>query len=506
MSQTREPVHDPFKHFKLFTCSNEKSCDRQTTSLKGVLLVLLIASISLFFYSAFVSQTRLVSCPECHKPTLNISRISQHCGVSGKNPGPTNISHIVFGIGGSSQTWKDRKQYSELWWQPNTTRGFVWLDQKPDVNTIWPENSPPCRVSSDWTQFKYTSSQSAVRLARVILDAFRVGLPNVRWFVMGDDDTVFFTDNLVSVLARYDHRQMHYIGGNSESVEQNVMHSYDTAFGGGGFAISYTLAAELIKVLDGCLDRYHNFYGSDERVSACVRELGVSVTKERGFHQVDIRGDPYGLLAAHPLAPLVSLHHLDDVLPLFPKQTQHESLRTLVQAYHVDPARTMQQCFCNYRNHTTLSASISWSVSISWGYTVQIYPFLLEAIDLGTPLQTFKTWRSWSDGPFTFNTRPVNPDPCQQPVIFHFDWVKENGNGKSLTSYKRTVVEPENKCDKADYAGAVAVERIIVSALKMDPEEWNKAPRRQCCEVSSLKNGILKMRIRSCKQWETVIA
>lgn len=103
---------------------------------------------------------------------------------------------------------------------------------------------------------------------------------------MGDDDTVFFTDNLVSVLAKYDHHLMYYVGANSESVEQDVMHSYEMAFGGGGFAISYPLAAELAKVLDGCVYRYYTFYGSDQKIAACMNEIGVSLTRERGFHQV----------------------------------------------------------------------------------------------------------------------------------------------------------------------------------------------------------------------------
>lgn len=103
---------------------------------------------------------------------------------------------------------------------------------------------------------------------------------------MGDDDTVFFTHNLVSVLARYDHNRMYYIGGNSESVEQDVMHAYEMAFGGGGFAISYPLAARLVERMDGCLERYYNFYGSDQRVWGCVSEMGVPLTKLRGFHQV----------------------------------------------------------------------------------------------------------------------------------------------------------------------------------------------------------------------------
>lgn len=185
------------------------------------------------------------------------------------------------------KTWSDRRHYSELWWRPNLTRGFVWLDGEPGPSgTSWPGTSPPYRVSEDWARFKYSSSRASVRIARIVLESFRLGLPNVRWFVMGDDDTVFFTENLVTVLAKYDHRQMYYIGGSSESVEQDVMHSYDMAFGGGGFAISYPLAAELVDVLDGCIDRYYRFYGSDQRIWACISEIGVPLTRERGFHQV----------------------------------------------------------------------------------------------------------------------------------------------------------------------------------------------------------------------------
>lgn len=110
-----------------------------------------------------------------------------------------------------------------------------------------------------------------------------------RWFVMGDDDTVFFTENLVTVLSKYDHNQMYYIGANSESVEQDVVHSYSMAYGGGGFAISYPLAAELVKVLDGCINRYASMYGSDQKIHGCLTEIGVPVTKELGFHQVKSR-------------------------------------------------------------------------------------------------------------------------------------------------------------------------------------------------------------------------
>lgn len=199
----------------------------------------------------------------------------------------TTISHVLFGIGGAEETWERRSNFCKLWWRPNVTRGYVWLDSEP---AYWPFSSPPYQVSEGTARFKYTSwgSRSAIRIARIVKESFELGLEDVRWFVMGDDDTVFFPDNLVAVLNKYDHREMYYIGSNSECVEQDEVHSYTMGYGGAGFAISYPLAAELVRILDGCINRYHDLYGSDQKVGACIAELGIPLTHEPGFHQVRI--------------------------------------------------------------------------------------------------------------------------------------------------------------------------------------------------------------------------
>ncbi|KAJ6317697.1 hypothetical protein OIU76_013272 [Salix suchowensis] len=190
----------------------------------------------------------------------------------------------------------------------------------------------------------------------------------------------------------------------------------------------------------------------------------------------DIRGSVYGLLAAHPLAPLVSLHHLDNLEPLFPNHNQTDSLKSINRAYQADPPRIFQQTFCHdYKR--------KWSISIAWGYTVQLYTLLLPAKDLQTPVQTFKTWRSWSDGPFTFNTRPAEPDPCKQPIVFMLEKAEGVGSNESLTSYTRLVHQTGKTCNTASYALANSVQRILVSSLKMGPDYWRKAPRRYCCEL-----------------------
>lgn len=76
------------------------------------------------------------------------------------------------------------------------------------------------------------------------------------------------------------------MGSLSESHLQNIFFSYNMAYGGGGFAISYPLAKALQKMQDRCIQRYPALYGSDDRMQACMAELGVPLTKETGFHQV----------------------------------------------------------------------------------------------------------------------------------------------------------------------------------------------------------------------------
>ncbi|TKY65990.1 Beta-1,3-glucosyltransferase protein [Spatholobus suberectus] len=456
--------------------------------LKAGLAVSTFFLITLFFYHTLSYQ---------HNSLASFKHVLQH--KPREEQEPTNISHLLFGIGGSSATWHSRRHYSELWWRRGATRGHVWLERSPPENETWPATSPPYRVSGDTSAFRYAcpyGSRSAIRIARIVKESFELGTENVRWFVMGDDDTVFFTDNLVAVLSKYDHNEMYYVGGNSESVEQDVVHFYTMAFGGGGFAVSYPLAKELVRILDGCIDRYAEFYGSDQKIQSCVSEIGVQVTKEPGFHQVDIRGNPYGLLAAHPVAPLVSLHHLDYVDPIFPNMTRVDSVKKLITAYKTDPGRTLQRSFC-------YDLRRNWTVSVSWGYSVELYPSLRTVKELETAFRTFYTWRSWSDGPFTFNTRPVSGDPCERPLLYLLDRVRTVGGDKTRTMYRRNGSWKE--CGRDDYARALAVQHVDVSASHFMRDLWKKAPRRQCCEIINGADGVnVRVKIRGCRRFESV--
>ncbi|KAI9075162.1 hypothetical protein K1719_042893 [Acacia pycnantha] len=301
----------------------------------------------------------------------------------------TELRHLAFGIAASAKLWHQRKNYIKLWYKPKEMRGIVWLDER--VKTHDNDGLPPIKISGDTSKFPYKNRQghrSAIRISRIVSETLRLGLKDVRWFVMGDDDTVFVTDNLLR---------------------------------------------------DRCIQRYPGLYGSDDRMQACMAELGVPLTKEVGFHQYDVYGNLFGLLAAHPVTPFVSLHHLDVVEPIFPNVTRLEALKRLTIPMKLDSAGLMQQSIC-------YDKARSWTISVSWGFAVQIFRGVFSPREMEMPSRTFLNW--W---------KMVDPS--------NFDKVEV---------YK-----------------------------KPDPYLWNRAPRRNCCRVmKSKKSGTMVIDVGVCREGE----
>lgn len=348
-------------------------------------------------------------------------------------------------------------------------------------------------ISGDVSGFPYTLQgglRSAIRVARVVKEAVDRNETDVRWFVFGDDDTVFFVENVVKTLSKYDHERWFYVGSNSESYEQNLMYSFEMAFGGGGFAISYSLGKVLARVLDSCLRRYGFLYGSDARIYSCVAELGVTLTHEPGFHQVDMRGNLFGVLAAHPLSPLCSLHHLDAAQPLFPDMNRTQALRHLIAATNVDPTRILQQTVCYDRSN-------SLTFSVSWGYAIQVFQGNVLLPDLLAAKKTFAPWRKIHSN-FMFDTRDNPRDPCKRPFVFYLKSITSDKSG-IWSSYSRYV---EKKCSKSNPTLPM---EITVFSRKLDLSiEEMKAPRRQCCNVLPSKNETISIHIRRCETDELI--
>ncbi|KAL6649118.1 hypothetical protein ACP70R_013342 [Stipagrostis hirtigluma subsp. patula] len=420
---------------------------------------------------------------------------------------PTRLRHVLFGIGASSALWKSRREYIRVWWRPEQMRGFVWLDKPVDEFYSAGNAStglPGIRISANTSRFPYThgaGSRSALRITRIVSESFRLGLPGVRWFVMGDDDTVFFPDNLVDVLSRYDHRQPYYIGNPSESHIQNLIFSYGMAFGGGGFAISRGLAAQLARMQDGCIHRYPALYGSDDRIHACMSELGVPLTRHLGFHQCDLWGDVLGLLGAHPVTPLVTLHHLDFLQPVFPTvKSRTRALRRLFQGpVALDSAAVAQQAVC-------YDGDKEWTVSVSWGFAVAVIRGVLSPREMETPMRTFLNWYRRADyTAYAFNTRPVARQPCQKPQVYYMRQSRmDRRRNTTVTEYVRHRV-PSTACRWRSPDPAALLDRIVV-LKKPDPNLWKRSPRRNCCRVLSSptlgKNRTMTIDVGVCRDGE----
>ena len=164
------------------------------------------------------------------------------------------------------------------------------------------------------------------------------------------------------------------------------------------------------------------------------------------------------MLTAHPLSPLLSLHHLDVVDPIFPSMTRAQALEHLFKAVNVDPGRVLQQTFCYDRVN-------SLTVSVAWGYAIQVFEgnhFLPDLLQLQ---KTFRPWRrnrNIFSSLYMFNTREYPNDPCKRPVVFFLESVA-SGLSKVWTDYTRHIV---GNCSRT--MAANNLEQIRVFSPKLD--------------------------------------
>lgn len=156
--------------------------------------------------------------------------------------------------------------------------------------------------------------------------------------------------------------------------------------------------------------------------------------------QFDVHGNLLGLLAAHPVSPLVTMHHLDLVEPIFPNMTQVEALERLMTIpMKLDSASLMQQSICYDKER-------SWTISVSWGFAVLIFRGLLPPREIETPSRTFLNWHKRADFTgFPFNTRPVARNPCQKPFVFYLS------NATTLSNSTKTSSSSSSQVIMSEY-------------------------------------------------------
>lgn len=183
--------------------------------------------------------------------------------------------------------------------------------------------------------------------------------------------------------------------------------------------------------------------------------------------QYDVHGDLLGLLGAHPVTPLVSLHHIDVVQPIFPGKTRLKSLQHLLGSAEFDSASLIQQSIC-------YDSDRLWSISVSWGFVVQIIRGVISPRELEMPSRTFLNWQLRADYiTYAINTRPVARHPCQRPFIFYlnsarYDKAKKQTIGYYSLDKTRRIPHCRWRMDSPERIKSVVVLK------RPDPLRWQK--------------------------------
>lgn len=277
-------------------------------------------------------------------------------------------NNIAFGFCSSQATVANRVSDLALWWDARLN-GVILVDNEHAANL--PKLPTGLRVQKTSAPWKFVSDAERCAWGQVS-DTYKA-FPEAEWYVLGDDDTYFVPPALEALLSRYDASQRWYIGPTSESPQQNVRAGKyilstgaqlgNYAFGGGGIAISVALMKVVIEDYEQCLHNHSVMYGGDQRIGACIKVLspGTELTVLNGMHQGDMFDDvdPYAILEAHPLVPLLSLHHMQAVV--FPVIGDLRGLRAQIQE---NPYGALQQSVCQSSQHGTFS--IAAGLSIRW--------------------------------------------------------------------------------------------------------------------------------------------
>ncbi|PKI33102.1 hypothetical protein CRG98_046506 [Punica granatum] len=135
---------------------------------------LAVSGLLLLFYVSSFNYRYSQDSSDLHRSVALNWRALWPLSCSPMASAPTNLSHIVFGIVGSLNTWKGRKAYLESWWRPNVSRGYLFLDGPPENESLLcPFTCPALRINENithWDIYPKIKYPIQIRMVRSIID------------------------------------------------------------------------------------------------------------------------------------------------------------------------------------------------------------------------------------------------------------------------------------------------------------------------------------------------
>ncbi|KAJ3262026.1 hypothetical protein HK103_003869 [Boothiomyces macroporosus] len=135
--------------------------------------------------------------------------------------------------------------------------------------------------------------------------------PNADWYVMIDDDTYVFMENLHFRLAHFKPDKPYYFGSANVFTGCDSVKKLGTgpffAHGGSGIVLSKAAIKKLIPIIDSCLPKYHQCWAGDIRLALCLRDAGILLGDPLHFYR-DPPHDKFNY--TKPCALPNTFHHL----------------------------------------------------------------------------------------------------------------------------------------------------------------------------------------------------
>ncbi|KAL7749893.1 hypothetical protein RI367_004769 [Sorochytrium milnesiophthora] len=141
--------------------------------------------------------------------------------------------------------------------------------------------------------------------------------PDGKWYVMIDDDTYMFMENLHVFLRGFNHSEPWYLGAPNHfrgcDGVRKLGEGPPFGHGGSGIVLSREALRRLVNQTDECILKYNACWAGDIRVGLCLRDIGipinVTMSGRRYFNAIAPHwsGHPY---YEDPCKRVVSFHHL----------------------------------------------------------------------------------------------------------------------------------------------------------------------------------------------------
>ena len=331
------------------------------------------------------------------QPEVNLRLPQAHLPVMGEEKQVLSDSDFMIGVAPSTdERWEERLK--------------VWAEWVPKHVDFVVAISP---MTTAKRAQELTESLQAAGLvnARVILSTeeefyhrylqLTVDMLNIRrtskkrmpkWLLYIDDDTVFYWENLVSRLARYDSSKAFYIGTELESFANRHADNVRLAWGGAGTALSFPAAERVAQIVPECLRKYTKndqvfVWGSDYLLGLCANvELGIPFTVDWGLHQVEYRGNVAGMWESGQRG-LASYHHAlnDSWVTLFEGRSASEAFFLSLKSFRHLKDRWLTRAAWEIRSNDWQGLDPSNSprtVLFTIGYSIVIFNRKITVEDL----------------------------------------------------------------------------------------------------------------------------